>query len=279
MKFLIFGNGYIGNKFLESLKGQAVIDPADIANIDQVQAAIEKYNPEVIINTAGKTGKPNVDWCEDHKPETLYSNVTGPLILAKATADKKIKLVHIGSGCIYQGGPEKEYSETDIANPKTIPSFYSRTKAWSEEMLSYFPVLQVRLRMPVDDQPQPRNLLWKISHYEKVMDKVPNSISVIPDFIDATLKLIQKDKTGIYNLVNPGSITHGEILKMYKEIVDPKHSYEPITLEQLNKITKAGRSNCILSAKKLEKEGIIMPEIHERMREILGEYKKNYTKI
>ena len=32
-----------------------------------------------------KTGRPNVDWCEDHKTETLFSNVTAPLIFPRAT--------------------------------------------------------------------------------------------------------------------------------------------------------------------------------------------------
>jgi 3,5-epimerase/4-reductase len=278
MNLLIFGNGYIGNKFLQELGNKANIDLADIGNINEIQEAIEKYKPDVIINTAGKTGKPNIDWCEDHKNETVYSNVTGPLVLAKIAVENNIKLVHIGSGCIYQGGLEKEYTEDERPDSALIPSFYSRTKAWSEEILSYFPVLQVRLRMPIDSEPNPRNLIWKISHYEKVMDQVPNSVSVIPDFIDATIKLIQKDKTGIYNVVNPGSITHGEILKMYKEIVDPSHTYQPISIEELAKITKAGRSNCLLSTNKIENEGIILPDIHERIREILVEYKKNIRK-
>lgn len=275
MKYLIFGNGYIGNKFLETLGHEnAVISTADIGNIDMVRESIKINKPSVIINCAGKTGKPNIDWCEDYKEETLYSNVTGPLVLAKASHEADTKLVHIGSGCIYQGSAEKEFTESDRPVKDLIPSFYSRTKAWSEEMLDQFDILQVRLRMPIDSVPNPRNLLWKITHYEKIID-VPNSISVIPDFVDATIQLIEKEKTGIYNVVNPGYITHSEILDMYKEIVDNKFNYQVFSLEELKKITKAGRSNCVLSSNKLEKEGIILPEIHKRLPEILKEYKKN----
>ena len=42
---------------------------------------VEEVTPDVVINCAGKTGRPNVDWCEDHKEETVRANVTGPLIL------------------------------------------------------------------------------------------------------------------------------------------------------------------------------------------------------
>ena len=277
MKYLIFGSGYLGNKFLTALGKDASISKADIANIEQVQTAVEEFRPEVIINTAGKTGKPNIDWCEDHKSKTVYSNVTGPLVLAKVAMDKDLKMVHLGSGCIYFGENKSEFSENDVPDINNVLSFYSKTKAWSEQILNYFPILQIRLRMPVDGEPNPRNLIWKITHYQKVMDKVPNSMTVIPDLIAATTKLITKGKTGIYNVVNPGSITHGEILKLYKEIIDPNHTYESISEAELSKLTKAARSNCLLSTNKLENEGIVLPEIHERIREILVEYKKQLT--
>ncbi|MCA9385635.1 sugar nucleotide-binding protein [Candidatus Dojkabacteria bacterium] len=274
MKYLIFGKGYIGTKFLEKLGPSAVITSTDIGNISEVETIIATEKPDIVINAAGKTGKPNIDWCEDHKKETLYSNVTGPLVLSKVCIEHQIRMVHIGSGCIYQGGSEDTYSETDKPDPNQIPSFYSKTKAWSEEMLSYFPLLQVRLRMPIDENPQPRNLLWKITHYEKIIS-VPNSISVIPDFVEATLKLITMEKTGIYNVVNPGHITHAEILDMYKKYIDSNFEYELFSLKELEAVTKAGRSNCVLSTKKLEDEGIVLPEIHERLPEILQDYKKN----
>lgn len=36
-------------------------------NRESVLAEIEKYKPTHILNAAGVTGRPNVDWCEDHK--------------------------------------------------------------------------------------------------------------------------------------------------------------------------------------------------------------------
>lgn len=277
MKYLIFGNGYIGNKFLEELGEKAIITSADIGNLEEVTAAVRKHTPDVIINAAGKTGKPNVDWCEDHKVETYYANVVGPLVLNKVAMEEGIRLVHIGSGCIYQGGAEKEYTEDDLPDWNLIPSYYSKTKAWSEAMLSDFPVLQVRLRMPIDYNPHPRNLLYKITNYEKVIS-VPNSISIISDFVAATIALIEMGKTGIYNIVNPGPITHGEILDLYTEYVDPDFTYETFSLEDLSQITKAGRSNCVLSAEKLLAAGVTMKPIRERLPELLVEYKERLDK-
>ena len=59
---------------------------------------------------------------------------------------------------------------------------------------------------------------------------------------------------GIYNFTNPGVISHNEILDMYREYVDPKLVYTNFSVEEQNKITKAGRSNNELDSSKLKNE-------------------------
>lgn len=276
MKYLIFGNGYLGNKFNKVLKN-SIIDLAKINDEQAVKKSIEKYNPEVVINCAGRAGSPNIDWCENHKLETLDSNLRGPLTLLKVCREMNQYWVQLGSGCIYQGDNNGNgWSEDDL--PNFIGSYYSKTKATLNNILADFPVLQLRLRMPIDNQPGPRNLINKITNYKKVIS-IPNSVTVVDDLIIAMKTLIDKKAIGIYNIVNPGAITHEEILNQYKKIVDPAHTYEIISLEELAKIAKAPRSNCILSTKKLEAEGIYLPPIHERIIEVLQEYKKYLRKI
>lgn len=275
MKYLIFGNGYLGNKFKQLLE-DAVIDPADINDTAAVRAAIEKHKPFAVINCAAKTGKPNVDWCEDHKDETLDANLRGPLNLLRVCQDMNQYWVQIGSGCIYQGdNGGRGWAETDA--PNFDGSYYSKVKGWLNDILADFDVLQLRLRMPLDAEPGPRNFITKITTYPKVIS-VPNSITVIDDLVMAAKALMEKKAVGIYNVANPGAIEHKEILEMYKEIVDPNHTYTPITLEQLGTMTKAGRSNCVLDGKKLADAGVHLPEIRGRVRELLVEYKKHLDK-
>lgn len=272
MKCLIFGKGYIGGKFHDAISGSEITD-TDIADVSPATAIIKEKMPDVVINCAGMTGRPNIDWCEDHKRETLYSNVTGPLVLAEACLANGAFMVHLGSGCIYQGDNDgKGFSEDDLPELKNIPSFYSLTKFTSEHLLKHLPVLQVRLRMPLDSEKSQRNFITKITNYERVINE-PNSMSVIDDLIAATVQLIKKKKTGIYNVTNPGSITHKEILDMYKEIVDPSFTYTLMDTKELNEVTKAGRSNCILNTEKLAQEGIVLPEIHDAVRNVLMHYK------
>lgn len=270
-KYLIFGNGYIGNKFKSRLGDEAILTRTDITDAGAVRSDIETHKPDVVINCAGKTGKPNVDWCEDHKLETWSSNVLGPIVLAKVCLETDTFLAHIGSGCVYEGDGNTFFAEGD--EPNFFGSFYSRTKFLSEKALKEFPILQLRLRMPVDSVPGPRNLITKITKYPKIIS-VPNSVSILDDFLDASLELIKKRRTGIYNVTNPGCIEHKEILDLYKEIVDPSFTYEIMSLEELGRITKAKRSNCVLDTKKLEAE-FKMPPVKEAMRRVLAEYEKN----
>ncbi len=270
MKYLIFGNGYLGNKFNDALE-DSVIDLARIDNPEQVREAILKHKPDVVINCAARTGTPNIDWCEDHKLETLDANLRGPMTLLKVCEELNQYWVQIGSGCIYQGDDNgKGWSEEDA--PNFTGSYYSKVKAWMNDILKDYPVLQLRLRMPLDSEPTPRNFIWKITHYDQVIS-MANSITVIDDLILAMKQLTEKKATGIYNVVNPGVIDHKEILAMYKEIVDPNHTCEFITIEQLDQLTKAPRSNCMLSSEKLEAAGVHLPPVHERVKEVLVEYK------
>jgi 3,5-epimerase/4-reductase len=271
MKYLIFGNGYLGNKFIELLGNEAEICDTDIGNVEEVRSALKEKTPEVVINCAGKTGRPNIDWCEDNKEETMYSNIVGPLVLAKVCSENNTFMIHIGSGCIYQGNNNgKGFTEEDVPDLKNIPSFYSLTKFTSEYILKQFPILQCRLRMPIDSKKNPRNFISKITNYEKVINE-ENSITVIDDLIKTIVKLIEKRKTGIYNVTNPGSITHKEILDKYTELVDKNFKYTLIETKNLK--TRAGRSNCVLNTDKLKKEGIELLDIHKSIKKILTNYK------
>ena len=274
-KYLIFGNGYLGNKFNEFLE-ESTLSEARINSVEDVKTEIQKHNPEFIINCAGKTGKPNVDWCEENKIETLEGNILVPTYMAIACKQLNKKMVNIGSGCIYYGIQEgQSFTEEDV--PNFEGSYYSRTKLISEKILSDFNVLMIRLRMPIDGHPGPRNLLTKLLGYKQIVN-IPNSITVIPDLLSITKQLMDKNQTGIFNVVNKNPITHGDLLKIYEEISNKKLNYELIDPNSLDQITLAGRSNCVLSTEKLEKLGIIVPETKEALKKCITQYVEEETK-
>lgn len=103
MKILIIGNGYVGKRCAESWGDHAVVSDARITDAKDVVRLLEENNPDVVLNAAGTTGKPNVDWCETHQMQTIMGNTQLPIMVAYACQEKGAYLLHIGSGCVYYG--------------------------------------------------------------------------------------------------------------------------------------------------------------------------------
>lgn len=264
---LIFGaNGFMGTA-LRSVFPQAVTPRVDIADRQQVASALDEYRPAVVINAAGRSGHPNVDWCETHREETIRSNVTGPLTLLELCAARHIYWVHIGTGCVYEGSNEGNgFAESDP--PNFSGSFYARTKSWIDQMLADFPVLVVRPRMPFDHSDHPRNLIAKLRKYDKLLDE-PNSLTSLDDFTHTTRELVRQRATGVFNVVNPGASSPWRVMELYRELVDPNYRCQRIDRHQLSELTLAARSNCLLSTKKLADHGIHLVPVETALRRTL----------
>jgi dTDP-4-dehydrorhamnose reductase len=100
-------------------------------------------------------------------------------------------------------------------------------------------------------------------------------MTVIDDFLPVIKVLIAKRADGIFNVVNKGTISAYEIMKLYSEIVDRSHKCDILSREDLNKITAGERSNCVLQSNKIEQFGISMPYIKDSIVESLYKYKEN----
>lgn len=255
---LLFGaTGWIGNQLVPLLeKSNYKVIPATSrlgCHRDLIEE-LEKVNPQVVLNAAGLTGRPNIDWCEDHQLETLEVNVVGTALLASLCYQRSIYFIQLATGCLYQyddahpiGGPG--HREDDP--PNYCGSYYSRTKALIEEIIKVYPkTLILRFRMPISDDLHPRSFLTKISRYSKIASQ-PNSISVLYDLLPLIPQMLQNEETGIYNFCNPGTVTHDQLLTLYREHVDPNHSYTNITPEERDKFLVSGRSDTELDCSKL----------------------------
>jgi 3,5-epimerase/4-reductase len=271
MKSIVFGKGFLGTRIAGAL-GYDLTDTNPL-NLSELQGFLDFRQPKVVINTIGKTGRPNIDWCETHREETMLSNVSAAINLGIECSKKGIYSVYLGSGCIYQGdNGGNGFSEEDFPNFYG-PQFYAKTKILAEKALLEFPGLILRLRMPIDDRPHERNLINKLLTYPTVVD-IKNSMTTVPHMIGAVSRLIEKREEGIYNLVNPGLISPLEILQLYKEIVDESFQPKLMSPNELDSVTKGKRTNCMLNTNKLKSKGIELPEIHEAVRECLLKYKE-----
>jgi 3,5-epimerase/4-reductase len=270
---LVFGAGFLGMRMAETIPRTTLAGGVDISDREAVLAALRTHKPAAVINAAGKTGRPNVDWCEAHRDETMRSNTVGPLVLAEACAGLGIHLVHLASGCIFYGPSPSPggWREDDFANPS---SFYSRSKYAADLLLSQLPdVAIVRLRMPIDTVPGPRNLITKLAHYAQVVD-VENSVTIVPHLVSLVAALVASRATGVFHATNPGPVRHATLLALYRQFVDPAHRSTLIQEDELvgRGLAVKSRSNCILASSRLESLGLGMRPSETALPDVFRQY-------
>lgn len=279
---LMYGShGWIGNKIKNILLQNGHIVYEGVARLqerEKIEREIIQYKPDYIINSAGVIGKPNVDWCESHRQETIRSNVLGLINLVDVAFLHDTHVTNIATGCIYVYdehhplGSNIVFSENE--QPNFTGSFYSKTKALVEEIIMQYPnVLQLRIRLPVSNDLSPNSFIGKIINYKKLVN-IPNSMSVLEDLLPLIPTMLGRRLTGIYNFVNPGTISHHGVMELYKKYINPSHQYEGFSLEEHDQIMKVPRSHCHLSAQKLLNEFPDIPDINEAMIKLFEAAKK-----
>ncbi len=274
MKILIIGKGCIGERCAQAWPGAIVADKK-IHSAQDMLDLLNEHRPDAVLNSAGVRGKPNVDWCETHQMETILGNTQLPIFIAQACQEKNVYLLHIGSGCIFYGDSpheDKKWREEDMGNPTEVT--YSRTKWAADLVLSTLPNTGIaRIRMPIDWVPSSQNMIDKLATYPKVID-VENSVTIVDDMLNVFYQLMEKKAQGIFHVTNPGTLKHKEIVALYEQMVDPNHTNEWISNDDLVKqgLATKGRSNNFLSSNNLAKFGIEMREVHEAMQDTMKKY-------
>ena len=258
---LIFGhNGWIGSQVIKLLEKNNInyikaLSRAD--NYNDIMNEIKIYGDIThIYSFIGRTHgvyeneKINtIDYLE--KPGTLKNNINdnlyGPFCLAMLSKKYDIHFTYIGTGCIFNG--ETKYCEEN--EPDFFGSNYSVVKGVTDKMMHMFDnVLNCRIRMPITDEEHERNFITKLVNYKQICS-IPNSMTVLDDLLPIMINMSLNYKIGTINLVNPGVISHNEILEMYKEMINPYLKWDNINIEEQKKLIACERSNNQLNTDKL----------------------------
>jgi 3,5-epimerase/4-reductase len=291
-RVLIYGGktGWIGGLMADLVKKEEGIEcflsEVRIENREDVAKELDEIKPTHVLMAAGITGRPNIDWCEDHKPETLRVNVIGTLNVADLTFMRGIHCTIYATGCIFKYDDKHPLGSGIGFDEESVPnfdeSFYSKTKGYMEPMLKCYPNCMIlRVRMPISDDLFHRNFVTKIVKYERVVN-IPNSMTVLTEMLPASLAMAKKGLTGVYNFTNPGVISHNEVLDLYKKYIDPTYTYKNFTVEEQAKVIKAGRSNNELDTTKLMRdmpEGIVINDIKTACELCFQRMKVNLTEM
>ncbi|CAF0871653.1 unnamed protein product [Rotaria sp. Silwood1] len=268
MLWLIYGTaGWIGGQCRDLLNvaGQKVVSGRRVASLKDVEEDIIAYKPDRVICAIGRThgeGIPNIDYLE--KPgklkDNMRDNLLAPMFIAQATMQYSklaapIPTLYIGTGCIYEYANSNDltnpYTENDP--PNFFGSSYSTVKGATDLLIDAYPhVINARIRMPISDEPNPRDFITKILGYKKITS-LPNSMTVMSDVLPILLALTHDGKFGgRINACNKGWVDHDWILKTYQEKTGEVLNYELEPVEEQNARLAARRSNNVLSTDKLE---------------------------
>ena len=284
MNVLIMGGGYIGNHLFNVLKSYHNIEQITQSRVNYTLTKKNKSSLDfksylhdkrfdIAVNCSGYTGTPNVDACEDNKKECWEYNVLAPSRTAEILNLFRIPVIHVSSGCIYQG--DNNFTEKDTPNFGLYDdesSFYSKSKHAGELALKGMGGFIFRIRMPFCHTRQHKNILTKYLKYDNVIS-YPNSLTSVYDLCRAIEHFCVHRNTipyGKYNVVNRGSITGEQVLQLMKQYGHQNPKWNIVPIEDLD--IKVGRSNCTLSGKKLDKH-FIMPTTEESLQYCLSKLK------
>jgi dTDP-glucose 4,6-dehydratase len=241
-----------------------------------------EYSPTHAISFIGRTHGTvgdkvfsTIDYLEQEGKlsENLRDNLTAPLLLAYICKYAGVHFTYLGTGCIFAyrdgedvermlrydaDGPETmnecyKFKESDA--PNFFGSSYSIVKGVTDRIMQERnciceSVLNLRIRMPIINRDNSRNFITKITNYPKICS-LPNSMTVLDEFLPYALVLMQHRHTGTLNFVNPGVISHNEILQLYRSHVNPDFTWTNFTVEEQNEILASKRSNNYLDNEKL----------------------------
>jgi len=243
----------------------------DIRKKDETIDLISKVNADVVIHTAALT---NVDLCETDKKLADSINVRGTENAITGCQKINSKIVYISTSFVFNG-EKNEYFEEDEPSPTT---YYGLTKLKGEELVknSKLPFLILRTDQPYDwkEKWQHTNSVIRVLDNLR-SDRIHNEVvdwyntpTYIPDFVQATWKLLQDNKMGIYHLTGPEFINRydwslriADIFRLNKDLI------KPITSDSLNLPVKRVNVN-LNNMKIIESTGIQMSGIKDGLLEM-----------
>lgn len=234
----LVGHGYVGTAIAHELRRRGV-------TFAWVRHTNSFAPTGPIINAAGYIGVPNVDACEKDRQGCIEGNLLWPMHLERVAG--KWPVVHIGSGCVYQGDPGGGWKETD--EPNFTGSFYSLTKVLAQRELAPYLARKsylLRMRMPFSAWDDSKSLLNKFARYPKIIDGM-NSISRVEDVAKVAAHFaLTLPEPGIYNVANRGAISNRGVVEMMGL------TKEWFTEEEFAAFCNAPRSICVLNTDKLQ---------------------------
>lgn len=187
----------------------------DILNLASIQAALERFRPDIVVNPAAYTA---VDRAEDEPDLAFAANRDGAGIVAMAAAKLDAPIIHFSTDYVFDGLKPSAYVETDAVAPQGV---YGQSKLAGEKLVAAANPDHLILRTSWIYAPFGNNFvrtMLRIGEERDVIRVVDDQIgcpTYAPDIADAVLTISRRvcsvmDRakySGIYHLAGPDEVT------------------------------------------------------------------------
>jgi len=190
----------------------------DICDPRQVEAALDRSGPELLLNAAAYT---DVDGAESDPEAALAGNARGPAILAAASERRGIPILHLSTDYVFDGEAGRPYHERDATSPCSV---YGRSKLEGEEEVRRANPRHLIVRTSWLYASEGRNfLLTMLDLADRPEVRVVNDQFGSPTFAPhlgaGLLELLESAPWGTYHLAGGGVASWWELTRaLYREL-------------------------------------------------------------
>ena len=236
----------------------------DIAEPDAVEAALDAFAPELVLNAAAYTA---VDKAEQEPEAAHRVNQAGPRTLALATARRAIPLLHISTDYVFDGEKGTPYLESDATHPLSV---YGASKLAGEEEVRRANPRHFIVRTAWLYGPEGKNFALSIRAAAareprlRVVDDQWGSPSYAPHLAVALEQLIATEAFGTHHLANAGVTSRFEFARALLAALGSATPLEPIPTSAWPTPARRPRNTALASERAT---GIALPNWREGVRD------------
>lgn len=223
----------------------------DIGDLGSVDAAVARYQPWAIVNTAGYV---RVDDAECDSDRCFRENTLGAANIASICARDRVALVTFSSDLVFDGERDAPYLESDVPAPLNV---YGRTKAQAESRVlhAYPEALVIRSSAffgPWDEHNYVTLALraLRAGHPFRAATDTVVSPTYVPDLVKVSLDLLLDSATGLWHVSHGEPVTWSDLALLAADMARlPSHSLVKCTIAELGLAARRPRYSALASGR------------------------------
>ena len=275
MRVIIFGaTGLLGKALLAEWMTDEVVGlgskDADVREASAVRAAVERTQPQCIVNAAAYT---DVDGCESNRELAFAVNCQGAVNVAAAAKAAKAQLISLSTDYVFDGRSHEPYETTAPRAPRSV---YGNSKAQAEEgMVAILPtacIVRTSWLFGVGGKCFPDTILRMAEKRPslEVVDDQRGSPTHAPDLARAIIRLCHRNAAGMVHVTNAGECSWFEFAREIVSAAGFDVQVRPTSSEKFMRPAERPRYS-VLSARSREQYGIAMPHWKEALQNYLSQ--------